>query len=126
MLAHVPTSPCGTAPQSRASMLVDPGRNGQGAACSSAAGSNQAADRKRVVPSEDGQHNSPVSSTDPGRRRGGRNAQPRPSFRMLARAMRYVVRHRRLALLAYGSLFVATAAQLVVPQFVQNIIDAVV
>ncbi len=45
---------------------------------------------------------------------------------MLARAMRYAGRHRRLAVLAYGSLFVATAAQLVVPQFVQNIIDAVV
>ena len=45
---------------------------------------------------------------------------------MLLRAIRYVGRHRRLALLAYGSLFVATAAQLVVPQFVQNIIDAVV
>jgi ATP-binding cassette, subfamily B, multidrug efflux pump len=45
---------------------------------------------------------------------------------MLVRAIRYVGGHRRLALLAYGSLFVATAAQLVVPQFVQNIIDAVV
>jgi ATP-binding cassette subfamily B multidrug efflux pump len=45
---------------------------------------------------------------------------------MLLRAIRYVGSHRRLALLAYGSLFVATAAQLVVPQFVQNIIDAVV
>ncbi|MDQ6671074.1 MAG: ABC transporter transmembrane domain-containing protein, partial [Chloroflexota bacterium] len=40
--------------------------------------------------------------------------------------MRYAGRHRRLAVLAYGSLFIATAAQLVVPQFVQNIIDAVV
>jgi len=40
--------------------------------------------------------------------------------------MRYVSRYRRLALLAYGSLFVATAAQLVVPQLIQNIIDAVV
>jgi len=58
------------------------------------------------------------------RRRG--DAQPRPSFGMLARAMGYAGRHRRLAVLAYGSLFVATAAQLVVPQFVQNIIDAVV
>jgi len=57
------------------------------------------------------------------RRRG--DAQPRPSFGMLARAMGYAGRHRRLAVLAYGSLFVATAAQLVVPQFVQNIIDAV-
>ena len=34
-------------------------------------------------------------------------------------------RHRRLAVIAYGSLFVATAAQLVVPQLVQLIIDAV-
>jgi ATP-binding cassette subfamily B multidrug efflux pump len=58
--------------------------------------------------------------------RGRRGAQPRLSFGMLARAMRYAGRHRRLAVLAYGSLFVATAAQLVVPQFVQNIIDAVV
>jgi ATP-binding cassette subfamily B protein len=34
--------------------------------------------------------------------------------------------YRWIALLAYGSLFVATGAQLVVPQFVQNIIDTVV
>jgi ATP-binding cassette, subfamily B, multidrug efflux pump len=67
-----------------------------------------------------------VASTAPGRRPPRRGAQPRLSFGMLMRAMRYVGRHRRLALLAYGSLFVATAAQLVVPQFVQNIIDAVV
>ncbi len=40
--------------------------------------------------------------------------------------MRYVSRYQSLALLAYGSLFVATAAQLVVPQLIQNIIDAVV
>src|SRR6266849_9508447 len=45
---------------------------------------------------------------------------------MLLRAMRYVGRHRRLAVLAYGSLFVATAAQLVVPQLVRVIIDSVV
>jgi ATP-binding cassette subfamily B multidrug efflux pump len=42
------------------------------------------------------------------------------------RAVRYVGRHRRLAVLAYGSLFVATAAQLVVPQLVRVIIDSVV
>ncbi|HEY0581640.1 MAG TPA: ABC transporter ATP-binding protein [Chloroflexota bacterium] len=40
--------------------------------------------------------------------------------------MRYVGRHRRLAMLAYGSLFVATAAQLFVPQLVRVIIDVVV
>jgi ATP-binding cassette subfamily B protein len=44
---------------------------------------------------------------------------------VLARALGYVRRHRRLALLAYGSLFVATAAQLVVPQLVRVIIDSV-
>jgi ATP-binding cassette subfamily B protein len=42
------------------------------------------------------------------------------------RAVRYVGRHRRLTVLAYGSLFVATAAQLVVPQLVRVIIDSVV
>jgi ATP-binding cassette, subfamily B, multidrug efflux pump len=42
------------------------------------------------------------------------------------RAIRYVGRHRRLAVLAYGSLFVATAAQLAVPQFVRVIIDSIV
>ncbi len=55
------------------------------------------------------------------RRRGTRNADPR----ILLRALRYVGRYRWLAFLAYGSLFVSTAAQLMVPQFVQNIIDAV-
>src|SRR5207244_6688081 len=53
-------------------------------------------------------------------------AAPRPSFGTLMRAVRYVGRHRRLAVLAYGSLFVATAAQLVVPQVVRVIIDSVV
>jgi ATP-binding cassette subfamily B multidrug efflux pump len=50
----------------------------------------------------------------------------RPSFGTLVRAVRYAGRHRRLAVLAYGSLFVATAAQLVVPQVVRIIIDSVV
>src|SRR3984893_17224349 len=55
-----------------------------------------------------------------------RNSRPRPNWGLLIRAIRYVGRHRRLALLAYGSLFVATAAQLVVPQLVRVIIDSVV
>jgi ATP-binding cassette subfamily B protein len=42
------------------------------------------------------------------------------------RAVRYVGRHRRLAFLAYGSLFIATAAQLLVPQLVRVIIDSVI
>jgi len=56
------------------------------------------------------------------RRRGAPGADPR----ILLRAMGYVSRYRRIALLAYGSLFVATAAQLMVPQLVQSIIDTVV
>jgi ATP-binding cassette subfamily B multidrug efflux pump len=55
-----------------------------------------------------------------------RRASNKPSFGTLMRAVRYVGRHRRLAVLAYGSLFVATAAQLVVPQLVRVIIDSVV
>ncbi|TME33917.1 MAG: ABC transporter ATP-binding protein [Chloroflexi bacterium] len=53
-------------------------------------------------------------------------AAPRPNFGTLLRAVRYVARHRRLAVLAYGSLFVATAAQLMVPQLVRIIIDSVI
>src|ERR1700724_2079020 len=55
-----------------------------------------------------------------------RAAQARPDFKMLMRAVRDVGRHRRLAVLAYGSLFLATAAQLVVPQLVRIIIDTIV
>jgi ATP-binding cassette subfamily B protein len=44
----------------------------------------------------------------------------------LWRAIRYVGHYRRLAVLAYSALFLATAAQLVVPQLVQGIIDEVV
>lgn len=43
----------------------------------------------------------------------------------LGRALRYLGGQRRSALLAYGALLVATLAQLVVPQLVQNMIDAV-
>src|SRR5258707_9532926 len=58
--------------------------------------------------------------------RGSRPAAARPDFGMLLRAVRYVGRHRRLAVLAYGSLLVATAAQLMVPQLVRIIIDSFV
>src|SRR5947207_14246815 len=50
----------------------------------------------------------------------------RPNFRMLWRAVRYVGRYNGLVLIAYGSLFVATAAQLMVPPFVENLIDTAV
>src|SRR4051812_29172121 len=66
----------------------------------------------------------PGAGTVPGRR--GRGGRPGASPRVLGRAIRYISHYQRLALFAYGSLFVATAAQLVVPQLVQNIIDEVV
>jgi ATP-binding cassette, subfamily B, multidrug efflux pump len=59
-------------------------------------------------------------------RRGGGRGPGRPNFATLGRAIRYTVRYHRLVLLAYGSLVVATAAQLMVPQLVQNIIDTVI
>ncbi|HEX9118581.1 MAG TPA: ABC transporter ATP-binding protein [Anaerolineae bacterium] len=43
----------------------------------------------------------------------------------LGRAIRYLGHYRYLTALAYGFLFLATASILVVPQLVQNIIDAV-
>jgi ATP-binding cassette subfamily B multidrug efflux pump len=55
-------------------------------------------------------------------RPGASKANPQ----VLLRVIGYVGRFRWLVLLAYGSLFVATAAQLMVPQLVQNIIDQVV
>jgi ATP-binding cassette, subfamily B, multidrug efflux pump len=55
----------------------------------------------------------------------GRGAQ-KTDPRILLRAMRYVGNHRWIAVLAYGSLVVATGAQLMVPQLVQSIIDTIV
>ena len=47
------------------------------------------------------------------------------SMKDLGRAIRYLGRYRRTTTLAYASLFISIGAQLVVPQLVQNIIDAV-
>src|SRR4051812_41333972 len=58
--------------------------------------------------------------------RRGRGGGPPAKPGSLMRAIRYVGHYRRLALLAYTALFLATAAQLVVPQLLQNIIDEVV
>jgi ATP-binding cassette subfamily B protein len=44
----------------------------------------------------------------------------------LGRAIRYLRRYPRMTTLAYISLFVATAAQLAVPELVQNIIDTII
>jgi ATP-binding cassette subfamily B protein len=57
--------------------------------------------------------------------RGRRGREPANPGALL-RAIRYVGHYRRLAVLAYSALFLATAAQLVVPQLVQSIIDEVV
>lgn len=43
----------------------------------------------------------------------------------LARSFRYLGRYRLVTTLAYASLFISIAAQLVVPQLVQNVLDAV-
>ncbi|MDE3088580.1 MAG: ABC transporter ATP-binding protein [Chloroflexota bacterium] len=66
--------------------------------------------------------NAPRSAFGAAHVHGGPKANPRT----LLRAIRYVGRYRWIAVLAYGSLFVATAAQLMVPQLVQSIIDTVV
>ena len=57
-----------------------------------------------------------------GRRRGGPDA---PNHGGLGRALRYLGRQRRTAVMAYSALAVATIAQLAVPQLVQGMIDAV-
>src|SRR5581483_6484979 len=57
--------------------------------------------------------------------RGYGAAAPQTDLKVLGRAVQYILRYRWLVLLAYGSLFVATGAQLVVPQLVQGIIDTI-
>lgn len=54
-----------------------------------------------------------------------RGNRPKGGFKHLGRAIRYLGRYRRTALLGYLALFLSTGAQLVVPQLVQNILDAV-
>ncbi len=63
-----------------------------------------------------------VASPPRPRGRSGASGDPR----VLLRAIRYVGHYRWIAFLAYGSLFFATAAQLMVPQLIQTIIDTVV
>lgn len=47
------------------------------------------------------------------------------SPRGLGRAIRYLARYKKVTGIAYGALFIATLAQLMVPQLIQNIIDSV-
>ncbi len=53
---------------------------------------------------------------------GGRTSM---DWRGLRRAIRYVFRYKRLAAIAYASLFISTLAQLMVPQLIQSLIDTV-
>jgi ATP-binding cassette subfamily B protein len=57
----------------------------------------------------------------------GASKRTRPPLinRSLLRAIGYLGKQRRTALIAYSALIIATLAQLAVPQLVQNIIDAV-
>ena len=55
------------------------------------------------------------------RGRGG----PRPSFKGIGRAVRYLMNYKRQAVLPYIFLVIATLAQLAVPRMIRNIIDAV-
>src|SRR5512146_852832 len=43
----------------------------------------------------------------------------------IGRAIGYLTHYKKLAFFAYGALIVSTAAQLMVPQVIQNIIDVV-
>jgi ATP-binding cassette subfamily B multidrug efflux pump len=49
----------------------------------------------------------------------------RLGFASLGRALRYVSRYRGIALVAYASLLISVGAQLLVPQLLQNLIDAI-
>ena len=57
--------------------------------------------------------------------RGGRPERPKADFGALRRAFTYLGHYRKIMFIAYGALFVATLAQLVVPTLVRSIIDSV-
>ncbi|HEX5838545.1 MAG TPA: hypothetical protein VFY26_11995, partial [Anaerolineales bacterium] len=50
---------------------------------------------------------------------------PRPSFKGIGRAIRYLTRYGRQALLPYIFLIIATLSMLAVPRMIRNVIDAV-
>lgn len=56
--------------------------------------------------------------------KGGREGSSGPSGG-LGRAIRYLAHYKKITGIAYGALFVATLAQLMVPQLIQNIIETV-
>src|SRR5689334_15378744 len=65
-----------------------------------------------------------TSTSRPNARTRGRGG-PRPSFKGIGRAVRYLTHYKRQAALPYIFLVVATLAQLAVPRMIRNIIDAV-
>jgi ATP-binding cassette subfamily B protein len=59
-------------------------------------------------------------------RQTGEQRPPSAGFKQLGRAFRYLHHYRNTAIIAVASLLISIAAQLLVPQMIQNIIDAVV
>jgi ATP-binding cassette subfamily B protein len=55
----------------------------------------------------------------------GRPERPKANFGALKRALKYLGHYRKIMIVAYGALFVATLAQLAVPTLVRSIIDSV-
>ena len=49
----------------------------------------------------------------------------RPNMASLGRAIRYLGHYRKIAIVAYGALLISIAAQLMVPQILQTILDAI-
>lgn len=65
-------------------------------------------------------HNSMAMNSSAGKMRRG----DAMSMGSLGRAIQYLGRHKRTATVAYIALLISTAAQLMVPQIIQNIMDA--
>src|SRR5512143_2369283 len=57
--------------------------------------------------------------------RGGKPERPKPNWAALRRAMGYNRHYSKIMLIAYGTLLIATLAQLAVPALVRGLIDAV-
>ncbi len=77
------------------------------------------------APSTNGRGNGHGAPGMGGAPQGGRGKREAANPRVLFRMMPYMKNYRWITFLAYGSLIVATAAQLMVPQLLQTIIDTV-
>ncbi|MEP6894826.1 MAG: ABC transporter ATP-binding protein [Chloroflexota bacterium] len=65
-----------------------------------------------------------ATTAQPNARARGRGG-PRPSFKGMGRAIRYLMNYKSQAALPYIFLVIATLAQLAVPRMIRNVIDAV-